>query len=393
MLRRSVVALGLVLAPRPVQAQPAALHAELRVADGVNDVDHMRLAIAAAGVRWQLAPTFEAGVVALALATDGTADLGAPAPRGFGGELAARVVPWPDAVVRPYAKAALGALLFLEEPFLPGGDFYEGIITFGAGAEIRPAARWTAAVDVFMVHLSNGQGLGAFNPAYDGYGVTLGVGYALGDVRAPPRSTAPAPEPTPRHDLIIDASVGATGDATLYSGRIRPSTGIGDHAIAALDVEAGTLAGTAFVEAGGELIGRMARVRAGLHAGYRRYAGANTAVFTAQVEARATPELDVIAMGHHERSDVFGTVWRAALGMRLTPMSTLVVDLGIGFDRIGDDTVFDGDHSDPYIALEWRAPWDLADRRLAVFIERQVSTLGIIGVRFTSTAPAWRRVR
>jgi hypothetical protein len=385
-------------APRLARAQPAAVAADVRAVDGQGSVDAMRLGLLAAGARWRVAPTLDVQVLALGLGTSGTADLGAPARGGFGVELGARILPWPRWPVRPYAVASLGGLLFLGEPFLPGGDFYEAIITFGAGAEIPLAERYAAALHVFSVHLSNGQGLGPFNPAYDGYGATLGVSYRLAPDAAP-LAAAGARAQAPPRDVVVDAAIGVAGDAFLYSARARPSLRLSRSATVALDVEAGALAGAAFVEAALDLAGRIGEPSGGLalaggvHGGYRRYAGIDVAVVTVQAELRATPELELVAMAHHERSSATDPLWRAGVGMRLTPAEALVIELGVGFDRLGDHTVFGDDHSDPYAGVEWRSPWSAGAHRLAVFLERQISTLDIVGIRWTTAAPAWRRLR
>ncbi len=70
-------------------------------------------------------------------------------------------------------------LLFLRQPFLPGGDFYDFITQLGVGLEVPVSDRLSLIADVHAVHLSNGQGLGPFNPAFTGGGVLLGAAYTL----------------------------------------------------------------------------------------------------------------------------------------------------------------------------------------------------------------------
>jgi hypothetical protein len=115
----------------------------------------------------------------LLLGATGTAADGRTASGGAGGEVAVRVVPFPRWPVRPYLRASAGMLLFLRQPFLPGGDFYDFITQLGAGLELRVGDRLSLAADVHAVHLSNGQGLGPFNPAFTGGGVLIGAVYAF----------------------------------------------------------------------------------------------------------------------------------------------------------------------------------------------------------------------
>lgn len=386
-----ILALAGVLVVRPARAQPAAT-ADIRAIDGVGDVDRVRLAVAGAGARWRVAATLELQAMVLGLAAAGVADVGEPAAGGAGGELGARIVPWPAARVRPYASAHVGGLLFPGRPFLPGATWYEAILTFGAGAEAALGEGWAIGAHALVVHLSNGQGLGPHNPAYDGYGLALALAYAPAtDARA--LATTESPPPPAEVDVVVEVEAGQVGDDHLVGARARPSVRVAPGVHAALDVEAGALAGEPFVEVGVDAIGRRARGAAIAHAGYRRYAGVDTAVMTAQAEVRTTRELVVVAMGHHERGGFVPTRWRAAAGLRLTPTSTVTIDLGVGFDRIGDDTVLGGDHMDPYVGVEWRTPWGVGDRRVAMFLERQVSTVDVIGIRWTTATPAARRLR
>lgn len=389
------VSASLAVAARPAAAGEVVV--EARATDGTGDDDALRLGLLAVGVRWRVAPTLDVHAVALGLATFGVDSIGEPAAGGGGGEVGAQLVPWPRATVRPTLGVSVGLLGFPRRPFLPGGDIYEAVITFSAGADTALGAGWSAGARAFMIHLSNGQGLGPFNPAYDGYGVGLSVARALGD-RSSTGAMAPAPTIAPprgpRLAVVTDAEVGAADGAMLVAARLRPSVRLTRWADALLDVEAGTLAGAPSVESGLALIGHGGPVTAAAQGGYRRYGGVDIAVLTLQAEVRLTAEATVVAMGHHERSAGFGRVWRAGAGLRLQPTAALAVELGVGFDRLGDHTVFGDDHADPYLGAAWRTPWRLGRQALTLFLERQVSTADVVGVRLEApTGPGWRRLR
>lgn len=386
-MHRRALVVALLLAPLPAAGDE--LVAELRVVDGVGSVDDLRLGLAGAGARWRVAPTLDVQALALGLVTVGDAALGEPAAGGAGGELAVRVVPWPALRVRPHLDAALGVLAFPGTPFLPGGDVYEGIISVGAGVDVTLGGRWSLGATAFSVHLSNGQGLGAHNPAYDGTGASLTLAYVHA---APPPVVAALPPARTSPDVVVEAAAGSIDDALFVGGRVRAALDVAPWATAQLDVEAGVLDEQAVAELGGDLVVHGARLAAGAHAGYRRYAGLDIAVLAGQLEARLTAEVVAVASVHHERGDA-GPLWRAGAGLRVAPAPTVTVDLGVGWNRIGDDAVFGGDHSDPYLRAEWRTPWRLADRHLAVFVERQIATLDVVGVRLTGAAPRWRRLR
>ncbi len=157
----------------------AALTVEARGVIGKGDVAGIYLGALGGGVEWRLLPPLRLRTTALLLGGTGSSDTGQSAGGGAGGELAARIVPFPNWPVQPYLRLSAGFLLFLREPFLPGGDFYEFILGYGAGLAIPIGARVSLIGDLQVVHLSNGQGLGPFNPSFDGYAGLVGITYAI----------------------------------------------------------------------------------------------------------------------------------------------------------------------------------------------------------------------
>jgi hypothetical protein len=153
-------------------AQRAVPTFEQRFAFGVGDTRNMQLELLGAGVKWRLTPTLDVLTVALATFTAGGARVGEPARAGYGGELTLRLRPWPKLAVQPFAYSSIGLLLFARQPFLPGADVYEGILSSGLGLETQLTPQLSLGAKAFTVHLSNGQGLGPFNPALD-----LGIGF------------------------------------------------------------------------------------------------------------------------------------------------------------------------------------------------------------------------
>ncbi|MCK6545612.1 hypothetical protein L6R52_07060 [Myxococcota bacterium] len=394
---RLVVFVAAIAAPPRARAdEPPEVLAELRGVAGTGDVAQLQLGLAGAGLRFALGASLDVHAIVLGLVTRGEAALGAPADGGVGGELGLRVVPWSRARVRPHLAVSLGLLAFPRTPFLPGGDVYEGIITFGLGADVDVVDRWRVGAQLFSVHLSNGQGLGPHNPAYDGFGATIAVAHRLGDPPLEPPADALTEarmivEPTLRGDAAL--ALGVVDDATIIAARVRAPLRLATGLELLVDVEGGSLAAEAFVEPGVALVGRLGALTAAAHVAYRRFAGIDSAVLTAGADVQITREVALVAMGHHERARDFEPLWRAGVGVRAEPIAALTIDLGIGFDRLGDDTVFGGDHSDPYLGVAWRLPWKLGDQQLALFVERQISTVDLIGLRIERGAPSWRRLR
>ena len=167
----------------------ATLTGEARGEIGKGDVAGIYLGLLGGGIEWRIIPPLRLRTTALVLGATGSADTGKSAGGGAGGELAARVVPFPSWPVQPYLRLSIGFLLFLREPFLPGADFYEFMSSAGLGLAIPIGGRIAVIGDLQVVHLSNGQGLGPFNPAFGGYGGLVGINYAL----EPPPTVAATP--------------------------------------------------------------------------------------------------------------------------------------------------------------------------------------------------------
>lgn len=393
------------------RASRGAIVVEQRFAFGVDNVADMSLEVVGAGMRFRLAPTLDAHAVALGLVTAGTAELGLPAHTGWGGELGLRLLPWQTWPVRPYAYTSVGVLLFPRRPFLPGGDVYEGLISFGAGADLPLDDRWSVGLKGFAVHLSNGQGLGPQNPAYDGYGGGLELKYAVlrGEAlpspwaHESPRAAGVTARSTRSPGVLLDAEVGYAGDAELLAARLRVAERLSDVALVLLDTEVGTLAKEPAAELGAGLVGHFGWASFGLHGGYRRYAGIDIALATTQLEAHATQEASFVVMAHYEQAHGFEALWRSGIGGRLFPLPSLVLEVGVGFDRIGQNGFFQDDHADPYLAVEWAMPFSSKEWQLSLFLDRQISTMDAFGLRFTygmgesprdvARRDGWRRLR
>jgi hypothetical protein len=402
---RTSLGLGALLfassAHAQLQSERASFVVEERAAAGVDDVAGLTLGVWAVGARYRVAPTLSVQASALVLRTAGRAVDREPAAGGAGGELGAVLMPWPDGAVRPFASANVGLLLFPKRPFLPGGDVYEGIISFGLGAELELSPRWSLGARTFMVHLSNGQGLGPHNPAYDGYGGDLSLRYALAPAR-PVVALAPAAEERASDSLvgvIADAELGHVDDATLLGGRARLFARIAPQLLLTAEAGGGSLVGEPYAEVGLGAVGHFRLASFGAYAGTRRYAGLATSVVSAQAEPHLTREVSLVAMAHHEQSEFWGETWRAGVGARLFPTESWVIDLGVGFDGINQER---RDHADPYFGVEW-ALLRRRELQLGLFLERQISTLDLVGVRGTFGAGAapretarrngWRRIR
>jgi hypothetical protein len=397
--------------PPPPQWSPASrlsLVLDARGEIGPGHVEGIDLGLLGAGIEWRATPTFRLQVSALLLGASGSNDAGEAANGGAGGELAMRLVPFPRGLVRPFLRASGGLLLFLRGPFLPGGDDYDFILQLGAGLEVPLGDRLSLFGDLHVVHLSNGQGLGAFNPAFTGEGGVIGAAYAL----APPGPTeVPAPiatvdeaRPDWRPGATFDAGAGQAAGATEWAVRDRVAQKLTRHTLALMDIESGMIDSAHFVEAGLDLAGHWTFGSAGVHSGYRHVGGTGTYVESAQVEAVVSHEASLVLMGEADLPSANPNAFLAAAVLRLLPIDTLLIELGGGARHVGGPA--NGDAFvpfSPYFALDWQLPFGVRTWQASLFLERQLDELQIAGVRISwdmgSTLydlvrrTGWRRVR
>ena len=382
------------------------LIADLRGEVGPGDVAGIDLGIAGVGIEWGATPTLRLQAAGLLLGASGSTEVGRSAHGGAGGELAARLIPFPAWPVRPYLRASAGLLLFLRQPFLPGGDVYDFVLQLGAGLEIPLGARLTLFGDVQAVHLSNGQGLGPGNPAFTGEGALLGAAYALekpeaptaqGDLRPPIDEARSGWRP----GATFDAGIGHAGSALEWALRDRVAERLTRHALALMDIESGNVGSNHFVEAGIDLAGHWTAVSAGVHSSYHRLTGEGTFIESAQVEANLSPEASLIAIGEIDLQSGAADILRGGVVLRLFPIDALLVELGGGDQRA--PFAAGGSGFRPYAAVDWQLPFRARSWQASLFVERQLEALEIAGARISwdmgptlrelARRTGWRRLR
>ncbi|HXU64429.1 MAG TPA: hypothetical protein VN962_22170, partial [Polyangia bacterium] len=324
---------------------------------------------------------------ALVLGTRGQTETGRAARAGAGGEVAVRLIPFPDWAVRPYARLSAGLLLFLRGPFLPGGDFYDFILGAGTGLEVSVGARVALFGELAVTHLSNGQGLGPFNPAYDGWGALAGVNVLLQPAPETPHAAEqPAPE-TPEQanprvaftpGVIAEGQLGWTA-GLMGGGRARVVEGLTARVLAILDVRGAAFGDSPYEEAGLALVGQWSRATAGVQLTYEHFPGITALAEQAQIEAHLTRETSVFATGILQQQTVFPDLLTAGFGLRAFPFDRLRFDGGLGLTRV----LAAGASASlaPYVAVEWQLPLPSQRWQLSVFAERQLSTNALVGLR------------
>ncbi|HLK89116.1 MAG TPA: hypothetical protein VKZ18_04425 [Polyangia bacterium] len=394
-------------APSWTPASRLSLLADVRGELGPGRVAGIDLGLVGVGLEWRATATLRLQASALLLGAAGMAPDGTTAHGGAGGELAARLVPFPEGPLRPYLRASGGLLLFLRGPFLPGGDSYDFVLQLGAGLEVPIGDRLSLFGELHLVHLSNGQGLGPFNPAFTGAGGLVGAACALAPPGppTPPESIPPVDEARPNWHpgATFDAGAGHAPAGLALAVRDRVAERLSRHTLALMDIESGTIHSAHFVEAGLDLAGHWTLLSAGVHGGYRQGGGgAGTFVTSGQVEAVVTSEASLVLMGEADLPRATSTrMYRGALVVRLLPIDTLLIELGGGAEDAGGGA--GGLGFNPTFAVDWQLPFGVRTWQVSLFVERQLDGLGMAGVRISwdmgSTLrdlvrrTGWRRVR
>ncbi|HEY8927331.1 MAG TPA: hypothetical protein VIU64_23270 [Polyangia bacterium] len=367
----------------------AALTLDGRGEVGRKEVAGIHLGALGAGLEWWLVPTLRLRTTALLLGATGRSSDQREASGGAGGELAIRLVPFPRWFARPYVRMSAGFLLFLRSPFLPGGDFYDFILGLGAGLEAPIGARTTLFADAHAAHLSNGQGLGPFNPSFDGYGGILGVNVALADT-----PSDPATESAPDHPEAVDsdeapsrgvpgvlAGLGAgNSPEVVYAGRVRVTERLSARTLVVVDAQVQSIGGLAYEDVGVGFVVHGWRATVAAQATYQRLSAIHAWMEQVQVEAHVSPETSIVGAAFWQQNGAFADTITGGLGLRFLPIASVRIDGGARVTH----TV--GTNSDttvgPFIGLEWQLPLRTESWMLSIFAEEQISTIRMAGLRF-----------
>lgn len=388
--------------PSNPPAERVEVTGDIRAVMGSGERSGIRVDRYGAGVVVRVTPVLEARLLLTGLRLLGGTDVGEPTPVGLGGEAGLQVTPWPRGWARPYLFASAGIVGFPVSPFLPGGSRYDFQTAGGVGVALSIDPRWTLGLEVLGTHISNGQGLGAHNPALDGYGGGLNLRYALA-----PRADLDDPWNAPEArwvgtSIAADGAVGTTDGALIGTARLRLAQRLIDELLLVVDGEAGELAAAPYGEVGAALATHIGPVTFGAHGGYRRFVGIDTTLAALQLEGHLTAVVSLVGMVHAERDRLQGGFWRGAAAARVYPHPTLMLAGGVGagpwYHRVEEAQV------SPYAAVEWALPLPtLQPWQLALFAESRASGVRLAGLRFAfgvgegprawSRRTGWRRLR
>ncbi|MEC5396669.1 acyloxyacyl hydrolase [Uliginosibacterium sp. H1] len=93
---------------------------------------------------------------------------------GAGPAMQVRWAAWQGSAASLWLQAS-GAVLLYSEDFPYGGDRYNFMWRAGPALQFKLGPAATLNLQYHWMHVSNGQGSGDHNPAYDAHGASLGV--------------------------------------------------------------------------------------------------------------------------------------------------------------------------------------------------------------------------
>ena len=70
---------------------------------------------------------------------------------------------------------ALGGIILYNKSFPPRGDIYNFMFRFGGNIGFYIGNNFTLNLGIRRMHISNGKGVGYFNPFYEGEGLSLNI--------------------------------------------------------------------------------------------------------------------------------------------------------------------------------------------------------------------------
>lgn len=342
------------------------------------------------GYRLRLDARTAVGGRLLVTRPDGVRDGRDASSIGAGGDLLFRWHPLTGApLLDPFAELVAGVFVHRDD-WPPGGSRY--ILRRGVALGLTVHA---GPVDVSLgarqQHLSNGQGLGPHNPAFDGWGGFATV-TALPHAIESPLDLAPT-APSASTGAVLQAQLSLTeGDGELGSAgrveaRVAPFAAL-PGAWTAVRADIGRLVGADYL--GGELTvagqGRLGAVA--LTGGAQSFGGLWRRRVAGQAEWYADPLATVAASLAYATHTLGGDDIELRVAWLIYPIDAIA--LGIGAEYTWDDAPQTLDDIQPAGSVEVALPWLDGFTLVA---EAETSGLRVLSLRFTVGAPVDLRAR
>ena len=274
--------------------------------------------------------------------------------------------------------------LWTEDHFPPGGSPWNGLRELGFGVAARLGERHELLLELAQRHVSNGRGLTAENPSYDGLGayVSFARAHRPGPGSFPDRS--PAVELDRRADLRVEGAIGEADDESLAAVALLAELPLDLRWRVQAEAALGQLGDEPLEELGLHLVARGTGGVVAAGAQYRRFADELESVQVAlQAEHYANDILSFVgALGLDDQLDFGDDRLFASLGFRIYPLPDVAIQPRAHFLLPEDE--LDEESLDLGIDLEWSPPW--LDR-VALFYEERPGDLHSIGMRFYGGPP------
>lgn len=292
--------------------------------------------------------------------------------------------------VDPYVEL-VGGLVAHVDRWPPGGSHYVFRRSFGLGLAWHLGPAITLRAGVRQMHLSNGQGLGAHNPAFDGLGGDVGLSLGGRDGSHPlPALLAPATDPAPARAVVQAQAALTEFDGELGAeARVEARAPLGGGAWAQIRAEHGRLFAVDYVGGELDLVGQGARGLVGLTGGVQSFGGLVRRRVALQGEWYADALATVAAQVAYATHDL-GDATTLRVQWLLHPFDWIA--LGVGYEHAWDDRPAHLDDVQPAVSVEVAPPW-IGEHGFTLAAEREIGDLRVFSLRYTAGAPADLRAR
>lgn len=285
----------------------------------------------------------------------------------------------------------IGGVVVHAAEWPPGGSHYILRRGVGLGLTLNPTPTLAISLGVRQQHLSNGQGLGAHNPSFDGLGGFVGVGFLPHAVDHPlPRLLDDETPPSTAAVLQVQGSLleadGEWSGGLRAEGRVALLPGLWTQ----VRVDAGRLAGLDVVGGQVDLAWQSTRGAVGLTGGMQLFAGLRQRQIAAQAEWYADRLSTVALRTAHRVATLAPAATDVRLAWRAHPAPWIALDLGAEYTL--DDRPDELDRIEPAMGFELAPPW-LGDLGITLAVERQVDDLRVFSLRYTGGAATDLRQR
>lgn len=285
-----------------------------------------------------------------------------------------------------FADWSMGFVV-MADPFPPPGTRFNGTPNFGFGTSVRVKEATCVVAGVRQLHISNGRGMVARNPSYDGFGGYVGLAWKPGEkTPVPPLGPeAPFGDDSRRWRVEADLEIldedESPGLLAACDRMLCSSWGL--HGQLALRVA--ELAGEETWDADVRLYRQTDAWRLALGYGRKEFNVFTSDFYELQVEHVLDDVSTIQFFAGRERRNLAADRAFGGLFVLAYPLDALALRSGIGFERQEDEffeSLDDLNDAGFGFGVEWKAPV-LADAGLTAFLDVGIGyDVKIVGLRY-----------